>query len=460
MKILGLEIKRVGKYKPLVIPGGLQWIGGHSRITDAKAKTYIDDGYLGNADIYSIVKLSCSKFSSIPCYVYDVRDHKSLRRYKTLAKGMLTKSALDEMSELKRKALGEVDESSDLARFISQPNEYMGQDAFLEMAYMYRIVTGGSAIYINDGNLGGEGQPVEMEVLPSQFIQIIGDGTLFGVDSYRMVNTNINFTAKDILYWKYPNPDFNMSGTHLYGLSPLRAAINVMQGSNDAIRATVAMFQNQGAKGILFNNSENSPISKEEREILQAYTDENINDSNNKGRIMAINAKVGYTQIGLSATDMDLLNAIGMTRDRLCNVFQVPPGLLEANSTFDNRAQDMKYFITNKIVPEWANFRDELNRKIKSRFKNAENLYIDFDVQDLPELQEDMGKIVTNMMNADWLTMNEKREAMRYDPIEKPEFNTAYTTNTKVPLEEAFESTGNSLPDDEVNEDATKDIYK
>lgn len=449
MKIFGYEIK---KAKPL--PNGSQYHGFKTMITDSNANNYVQQGLLGNADVYSIVTLSSRKFSSIPIYVYDIRDKQALKQYKTLMSNP-TKASLERASLLRRKALGEADDNSDLARLLNKPNSMQGQDVFWEQVITYKMITGGSAIYMNSGGMNIP--PVELQILPSQFLQILGDGTLYGVSEYRILLTPLTFKPEEIIYWKYPNFDFQLNGRHLYGLSPLKAAINVLQASNDGIKAQVAMMQNQGARGILFDESDQT-LSPEQMATIKQYVNDEVNAYWNKGKIGAVNAKLGFLQFGLSATDLQLLEAINMNKEQLCNVFGVPSGLLKPDTTYDNRSQDMKYFITNKIVPEWCNLRDELNTRLKPRFKGTENLYIDFDVQDLPELQEDVEKMVNTLKSADWLTDNEKRVMMRQERIEQPAFDTAYKNQNMIPIESAFEQTGGSLPDNEV-EETSKGIY-
>ena len=449
-----LGLKPIGGY-------GLQWFGGHTLITDGNANNYVQQGYLGNSDVYSIVSQSARKFASIPVGTYKVKDttegRKAFKAYKTLTKGNMTQAAIDRAVFLRSKALEEADESNPVAELLRNPNPYEGQDSFFEKVFTYKLITGGAAIYKNMGGLE-KGPVLEMEVLPSQFLQIQGDGTLFGVSQYRLLMTNMEFTPNEIIYWKYPNIDFALNGRQLYGLSPLKAGLNQLQASNDAVRATVAMFQNGGARGVLFDDNSQVPLSKEQAEQLQGVADMKINDLDSKGRVITAAAKLGYIQLGLSTVDMQLLEAINMTGVKLCNLYNFPPGLLKPDSTYDNRNADMKYFITNKIVPEWCSFRDELNRSLLPDFgAAAKGLYIDFDVQDLPELQDDMEKLVKTLQMASWLTMDEKRLMMRQEPKGGP-YDTAYLQSSQIPIEQAFDGTG--APLDQATVDTAKGIYQ
>ena len=54
--------------------------------------SYVNEGYLGNADVYSIVSFLARKSASIPWYVYKLnpgeKARTSLMRYKQLSKGI------------------------------------------------------------------------------------------------------------------------------------------------------------------------------------------------------------------------------------------------------------------------------------------------------------------------------------------------------------------------------------
>ncbi len=441
---------------PMQPPGVLTWVGGKMITNDVNARGYINNGYLGNDTIYSIISQSARKFASIPVYVYKVKDKKALKRYKAVIQGDLNiPGAYEKAMDLRKKALEEADESNPIAKLLKHPNENEGQSTFLEKAFIYRSACGGTPIYVNRGGMEN-GIPLEMENLPAQYLQIQGDGTLFGISRYVILTTNISLDKSQVIYWKYANPDFHPSGFHLYGLSPLRAAAMTMQANNDSLRAMVAMFQNGGARGLLYQDGGNEELTTTEVARLQEVTDYKINNNAAKSKVVITPVKLGYVNIGLDAVDMDLLKAMGMTSDKLCNVYSFPPGLLNPSATYDNRNADMKYYITNKIVPEWNAFRDELNNQLIPMYNGRmDDYFIDYDISDLPEMQEDFTKLSVSLQNADWLTDNEKRERTRYEPIDKPEYNTAWKNNTKVPIAEAFEGVGG--PINQTEEQLTED---
>ena len=93
-----------------------------------------------------------------------------------------------------------------------------------------------------------------------------------------------------------------------------------------------------------------------------------------------------------------------------------------------------KSLYVNAVIPELNKIKDELNRWLTPAF--GEKLFIDFDYTNIPELQEEMDKVVGQMSQAWWLTPNEKRAAMSYgDVAVTPELNVYYIPSTFLPLD-------------------------
>jgi hypothetical protein len=63
-------------------------------------------------------------------------------------------------------------------------------------------------------------------------------------------------------------------------------------------------------------------------------------------------------------------------------------------------------------------------------------VFIDFDIMALPELQRDMEKMVNGLKSADWLTYDEKRVAMNYEP-KGGAYETSYIPSGMVAIEQA-----------------------
>jgi phage portal protein BeeE len=173
------------KKKKIETGNQLTMLNGRVQLISVDSRKYIENGLMRNASLYSIIVFLARKFATIPLYEYNVRDQKALRDYKMLTSGFITKEGLDHARLLKIKALDEADESSELGRLLKRPNSQQGQSAFFELLYTFKLLTGDSFIYANHGDwMETQGKPIALHVMPSQYMNIVGDGTLWGVAYY------------------------------------------------------------------------------------------------------------------------------------------------------------------------------------------------------------------------------------------------------------------------------------
>jgi HK97 family phage portal protein len=325
---------------------------------------------------------------------------------------------------------------------LNNPNPNQGQDSFFENLYGFRFLTGEGFIWGNDGNSERENAPfVEMFVLPSQLMEHYPDpNDVFGIVGWKlMFGTGMNLPKDEVLQWRSWNPKGDVyTRDYLRGFSPLEAAYKTLLMANEAETAGYAMMKNGGAKGALVPEVTNGMISQvtpEQAQMIKNHVNSDVNKAINKGNIDVMQSPWKYLDFGLSSVDMQLIESQKITLEKLCRVFGVPSILFNTDSSSYNNYQNaLRDLVTNTIVPTISSLRDEMNRWLIGRYGNT-NEYIDFDIQALPELQNDISKLVQGLSQANWLTMDEKRIATGYEP-KGGAFDEAYVTNGLIPLGE------------------------
>ena len=424
---------------------------------------YVYEGYLGNADVYSIVSFLARKAASIPWYVYKTNNTEkgrtSLLRYKQLTKGLGNQGAFERAVIERKNAYSEnIVMNSALARLLERPNEYQAQDQFLENLFGYRFLSGEGNIYGNDGKMGGKF--AELNVLPTHFLDIYPDpNDLYGLVGYRlMVDRGIDIPKDQVCAWKTWNPDFDATTrTHLRGLSPLRAAYKTLRMSNNAADASAMMAANGGAKGAITPKPLGTIVPNftiEQANIIKRAVNEDINTVDNKGKVAVLQTPWDYLNFGLSSVDMELVKTMQMSLHQWCRVFGMPAVLFDVDtSSYNNYQNAMRDLITNTIMPMCCSLRDELNKWLVPRF--GEDVFIDFDITALPEMQQDMERMVRSLRDANWLTMDEKRVAMNYSKKEGA-WDMSYINQGLVPITQVMMDL--SIADDNSNDNRQRDM--
>jgi phage portal protein BeeE len=162
-----------------------------------------------------------------------------------------------------------------------------------------------------------------------------------------------------------------------------------------------------------------------------------LNGNSNKGKDGAVSFPVDYQSLGLDAVDMKLIEGGALTDQRIALAYNHPPALLQADNKYDNQLEAIKYLVTNSIYPDLVMKREFFNNWLLPIKMGRPDLVADFDITELPEMQEDMSKLVQSVKDAWWITPNEKRTVMKYDDLPSDEMNQVYIPTGYMPIQDA-----------------------
>lgn len=393
------------------------YIGTNEVYVHIDTEKAISEGYNGNAAVYAIVGKDARKFASIPVYLCRETEDGNER----------------------------VD--NELSKLLDRPNEYQGQDAFRELLRTYYKVTGEAFIWLNRGVLADdvEGKerlkmPVlEMYVMPSDCVIVVPDpNNIYGILGYKLDagGRPIDIPKEDIIHWKNVSLDFDASSrSHLRGFSPLSAGYKSLQTDNSQTDAMVRMAQNDGAKGVLFNETLDK-LTAAQRASIEGVVDRKINSNNVKGAVVTIQGKYGYLDLGKSNTDLGLLEGKAYSMKELCFLFDVPFELFDSETTFANKEQAQKGWVSNSIIPACKQFDDECNRVLLQAF-GLTGVKIESDFDKLPEMQEDLKKKAETLLSIWPLTPNQMLEELGFEKNPNPVFDEPWVPSGYTPLSQA-----------------------
>lgn len=396
-------------------------IGGLEVYNEINSNKAVEKGFLSNTAVHSIVMRDAVKFGSIPRYVYD--------------KSKATEKAFIESNILENK----------LSALLNRPNESQGQDAFFTEVRAWFKTCGEAFIWLNRGSLtddmddeAASTKPVlEMYVLPANHMIVIPDPeNLFGAIGYKLDNggRGIPFRKSDVIHWKTPSMRFDaVSRNHLRGFSALSAGYKSLQQNEDATNALVRMYQNDGAKGILSNETMDKMTPIQESQ-MKTVINAKINNNDQKGAVAALQGKWKYDSLGGSSIDMQLLEGKNMSWQELCFLLETPYELFDGKTAFNNKQEAKKAWVSDTIIPACKQLDGELNRPLLKAFGLEGKGFIGSDFSELPEMQDDLQKMVTALSAAWWVTPNQKLAMMNEEGRPEPEFNEPWIPTGITPL--------------------------
>ena len=412
------------------------YIPNYNSFTD-----YIRFAYAINPAIYTAVNRRSSVAKSLQWIVYRVKNQQKHRQYKTLG---LKEFNLKHALQLKGQSLEEID-GSPLNELLDHPNKYQSFAQIVESLMIYRDVTGNCYLYKVKNP--ATKQPLSLHILPGDKTKIVAGTYLEPIKGYRLdeITTDI-LPPENIIHWKYPNPEWNPDGSHLYGMPPLKALIGVIKADNAAILSQMYAFQNEGVKGVLTGTKDdNIEFNRDQAQLLIEKFEKNYGPKN-RGKVTFNRAPLSYVKIGETPVDTGSMDARRLNKEDIANVFKIHPALITSDaSTLDNMTNAIKSLVTQSVLPDINDFRELLNSQLVSDF--GEGYYIDYDLMAIPELQEDLEKLARTLSTMDWVTLNEKRTATQYDKYPDAAADMIYQNMGQMPLGTDFDTGFDNIPE-------------
>lgn len=418
-------------------------LGGLSAQYDYDNRTYLDKGYGMNPDVFAVLQQQADKTKAVPFYVREITDNRAYRKLQNLqntTKGDYSIKQFANAALLQTKAYSE----EELAFPMSRPNPLQTWSEMFALWKIFMKSNGNAYFYIVAPDAGrNEGVPIAVYLLPSHLIKIVlkEDADLIDtespIDHYTLIEGRefIDFPAANIIHTKYPNPFFDMAGSHLYGLSPMRALLRNLESSNEALNNNVKTMKNSGVFG--FITAKDQALNAEQATQLKSKLIEMDNNSARLAKIAGMSIPVEFTKLSLTTDELKPFDFLKYDQKQICNVLNWSDSLLnnDDGGKYDKQKEERKRMITDNILPDLIMLQEALTFGFLRRFKGYEKAVIEFDVTELPEMQEDFKLMVDWMQNAP-LTENEKRLALKYETIDDEAMDVVWISAGKKRIDE------------------------
>ena len=386
-----------------------------------------------NSDtLYAIIRKRYMKEAAVPLLVYKKKSERKadFNKYLTLTKGSQSGASFQKSIQYRVKALDEVTLDNDLARLLQRPSRTMGADSFWQGVY-YQYALGECFIRKNRGG-SLKGKPIELELLPSKAVEVIPESiNSVTVKEYRYSSGTgfVTIPKEDMIHWKSYNPDNPLRGFD--PLQPLRKRLNQDEALTDQ-----AMYgaQNMGSDGALAPKQIDTLTETQVSQVTETI-DSRVNNVGKRKAISWLPTPYDYINFGRSADEMQILEQLGWTFERICHVFGVAPEIFMSDQTFANKEWAQKNWITNDVMPVVYSLRDALNLQLVPDFDTG--LFIDSDFSALPEMQDDLKKQMEGLLmlfNIGGMNQEEVRAITGFDPTNNPLHKDFYIQSGYVPL--------------------------
>lgn len=348
-------------------------------------KSYIDEGFKKNGDLYSVINYIVEKAAVVP--------FKLKRR---------TKDGFEYV------------DSHPLLELLKKPNKQQGGQELLSQFYGFKLTTGNSYLYAPRLEHGlNKGQTLLLRVLPAPIVEIVKGDFTTPVKGYKLltdIGSEQSFAEDDVMHSKYWSPESD-AHTSMYGMSPIKASLMTLTKSNENYKAAVETYQNAGIRGIISSDGREG-WTVEQAEKLERKWNRKYFSGKTKGKIAMTGGAVKWQNIGLSPLDMNLVNDKFASLRDFCNIYKVSSALFNdpTNKTYNNMEAARKAAYTDAIMPLVNDFVSEMNRWLVSSY--GDDLVLEADYSSIPELQKDMKDLSTWLKEAFWIKGKDKQRLM------------------------------------------------
>jgi len=215
-----------------------------------------------------------------------------------------------------------------------------------------------------------------------------------------------------------------------YGMSPIEAGAYAIDQNNEAMNWMQSLLQNSARPSGALTVKDGSTLADDNFNRLKAQIEEQYSGSTNAGRPMLLEGGLEWQQMGMSPTDMGIIETKFASSRDVALAFGVPPQLLgiPGDNTYANYAEARLAFWEDTALP----LLDMIVNDWNAWLGNLYGVTIKPDIDAISAIAE---KRLSMWQMADAsrdLTINEKRAIKGYGPIEGGD--TLFVNASEIPL--------------------------
>ena len=429
---------------------------------DNNAPTYIEEGFNINPIVYAVISQMATKTSSVPFKIKKIESKQTKAKIDNLLKATgynLSAQQYGKKMLLEKKAYS----SDDIEMPLERPNPLQTWAEFLELYKTFMKLTGNAYIYklrVAEGRNAGE--ILGLYLLPSHLMNIVlkPNADLMSIESpiggYKLISgeTGIEFTHDEVTHIKYPNPNYDTNGSHLYGFSPIRALLKNVQSSNTALDLNIKTMNNGGAFGFVHSKGP-TPFTDAQAKGIKGMMKDAFNDKDKLSQIMGVSSEIGFTRIGMTTDELKLFDYLNFDQKQICNALGWSDKLLnnDAGAKYDNVNSYRKQVVIDNIIPDLNLFTEAFNDDILTGFKGYDKTCVVFEYSELPEMQQDMTQMIAWIrpsIEIGLMSREESRTFMKL-PNTDNESMKEFTVNADImTLEQSLDDFPNVVPNDQA----------
>ncbi len=309
-------------------------------------------------------------------------------------------------------------QNSKVLKLLQNPNQYQTELDFTKMFFLNRIMLGLG--YINRVKPTGFTATKQLYVLPTQSTEpVLEEKNLKDLRLNKIVGYTTNFGLGEISLDEsevFVQRETSLIDNNYYDArSRLMSAILTSDSLRNNYEARIKLISDRGAVAIVSPSGQDETIDPDAATDMQNSFYNKFGLKGDKQPVAVLPRGVNVNQIGMNATELELLPSKEKDFSIVCNVLGIDPALFGiGNNTYNNKKLAKTSFYEDTIIPYFNNYLALLTKV----FELPENESLVPDYSQIAAMQEDYEKIVnanSKLWNDGAITEKEYREATGYE---------------------------------------------
>lgn len=219
-----------------------------------------------------------------------------------------------------------------------------------------------------------------------------------------------------------------------YGMAPIEAGAYAVDQHNEAMGWIQALLQNSARPSGAMVTSNGETLSDDNYNRLKTQIEDQYSGAGNAGRPMLLEGGLEWKQMGLSPSDMGILETKYSAARDISLAYGVPPQLLgiKGDNTYANYAEARLAFWEDTVIPLVKFVGSSLTNWLGPQFGDV-RLEPNFDK--VPAIVDKRQKLWEMANSSTDLTINERRELKGFEPVDGG--NVVLVSSAQIPLSES-----------------------
>lgn len=295
---------------------------------------------------------------------------------------------------------------------LRHPNDRFNLRRFATAWAVNKCLFGDAWIYAPSAVGKNLGKVSEMYVIPSWRIETDSDGKLQPLKGIVVAGTSKGDISMDDVFESF---DYNLDDASFFGTSKVVSAAVYLDVIDKGMRRESQSLENGGVANLV------TPKEDGTGSVMPEYADNlesRFNSGRNVNKTLALRMPVEVHALGNAPVDLSILDTHKEAVTALCFVYKVPVDLYYGQAKYENAKEAKKTIYEQNAIPLANEFAEDLITFLMKKDRSLQGYRLTVNTDKIDVLKEKSTDVLNNM-NLAYCTLNERREAIGYEPIDE-----------------------------------------